>query len=107
MYKRQALHPRPEGRGFTAILIKHITNLFQNIFLSKKPLTEYFSLIFKPFVAVDDPDGAEWNTEALGKTKRLRAIELFNRMRDKYAPYGLSHFGQGKWYPVSSYHVGR
>ena len=51
------------------------------------------------FVAVDDPDGAEWNTEALGKTKRLRAIELFNRMRDKYAPYGLSHFGQGKWYP--------
>jgi uncharacterized protein (DUF2126 family) len=22
------------------------------------------------FVAVDDPDGAEWNTEALGPTKR-------------------------------------
>jgi hypothetical protein len=31
------------------------------------------------FVAVDDPDGAEWNTEALGPTKRLRAIELFNK----------------------------
>ncbi len=51
------------------------------------------------FVAVDDPDGAEWNTEALGPTKRLRAAELFNHLRDKYAPLGLSHFGQGKWYP--------
>lgn len=51
------------------------------------------------FVAVDDPEGAEWNTEALGPTKRLRATELFNKLRDKYAPQGLSHFGQGKWYP--------
>ncbi|PTQ91200.1 DUF2126 domain-containing protein [Agitococcus lubricus] len=51
------------------------------------------------FVAVDDPDGAEWNTAALGPTKRLRAAALFNRLRDKYAPQGLCHFGQGKWYP--------
>ena len=51
------------------------------------------------FVAVDDPDGAEWNTAALGPTKRLRAAELFERMRARYAPFGLVHFGQGKWYP--------
>lgn len=51
------------------------------------------------FVAVDDPDGEEWNTAALGPTKRLRAAELFHRMREKYAPQGLVHFGQGKWYP--------
>ena len=51
------------------------------------------------FVAVDDPDGAEWNTAALGPTKRYRALELFNRMRAKYAPNGLTHLGQGKWYP--------
>ena len=51
------------------------------------------------FVAVNDPDGAEWNTAALGPTKRLYAAELFHRLRDKYAPYGLMHFGQGKWYP--------
>ncbi len=51
------------------------------------------------FVAADDPDGAEWNTEALGPTKRARAIELFGHLRAKYAPFGLSHFGQGKWYP--------
>lgn len=51
------------------------------------------------FVAVDDPDGEEWNTAALGPTKRLRAAELFHRLRRHYAPQGLVHFGQGKWYP--------
>lgn len=51
------------------------------------------------FVAVNDPDGAEWNTAALGPTKRIYAAELFHRLREKYAPSGLMHFGQGKWYP--------
>ncbi|HTP38435.1 MAG TPA: transglutaminase family protein [Steroidobacteraceae bacterium] len=51
------------------------------------------------FVAADDPDGAEWNTAALGPTKRRLAAELYHRMRDHYAPGGLVHFGQGKWYP--------
>ncbi|MDR1710187.1 MAG: transglutaminase family protein, partial [Candidatus Accumulibacter sp.] len=51
------------------------------------------------FVAIDDPDGAEWNTEALGPTKRARAADLFRRLRERYAPQGLAHFGQGKWYP--------
>ena len=51
------------------------------------------------FVAVDDPDGAEWNTAALGPTKRIFAADLFHRLRGKYAPNGLMHFGQGKWYP--------
>jgi uncharacterized protein (DUF2126 family)/transglutaminase-like putative cysteine protease len=51
------------------------------------------------FVSMDDPDGAEWNSEALGPTKRARAAKLFHRLREKYAPRGLAHFGQGKWYP--------
>ncbi len=51
------------------------------------------------FVAADDPDGAEWNTAALGKTKRARAAELYERLKEQYAPTGLAHFGQGKWYP--------
>ena len=51
------------------------------------------------FVSVDDPDGAEWNTAAMGPTKRQLAADLFHRMRTKYAPHGLMHFGQGKWYP--------
>ena len=51
------------------------------------------------FVSVDDPDGAEWSTAALGPRKRLMAANLFRRLREKYAPTGLAHFGQGKWYP--------
>ncbi len=51
------------------------------------------------FVATDDPEGAEWNTAALGPTKRLRAAELYHKLRAKYAAQGLAHFGQGKWYP--------
>jgi uncharacterized protein (DUF2126 family)/transglutaminase-like putative cysteine protease len=51
------------------------------------------------FVSIDDPDGAEWNTAALGPTKRRLAAELFHKLRAKYAPLGLAHFGQGKWYP--------
>ncbi len=51
------------------------------------------------FVSRDDPDAEEWNTAALGPTKRLRALDLFYRMAARYAPQGLLHLGQGKWYP--------
>ena len=51
------------------------------------------------FVSLDDPDGAEWNTAALGPTKRQLAASLYRRLKEKYAPQGLAHFGQGKWYP--------
>ena len=51
------------------------------------------------FVSIDDPDGAEWNTAAMGPDKRRLSIELYERLKQKYAPQGLAHFGQGKWYP--------
>jgi uncharacterized protein (DUF2126 family)/transglutaminase-like putative cysteine protease len=51
------------------------------------------------FVSVDDPNGAEWNTAALGPEKRRLAADLYHRLKKKYAPMGLAHFGQGKWYP--------
>ena len=51
------------------------------------------------FVSVDDRDGAEWNTDALGPTKRGFATELVHRLRAKYGQGGFLHFGQGKWYP--------
>jgi hypothetical protein len=51
------------------------------------------------FVSVDDRDGAEWNTDALGPTKRGLATELVHRLRAKYGRGAFLHFGQGKWYP--------
>ncbi|MGE0734168.1 MAG: DUF2126 domain-containing protein [Alphaproteobacteria bacterium] len=51
------------------------------------------------FVAADDPDGAEWNTEALGPTKRKYAGQLLRRLADRFGYGYLLHYGQGKWYP--------
>ena len=51
------------------------------------------------FVSIDDPDGAEWNTAALGPQKRVLADELIKRLKKIYAPGGFLHYGQGKWYP--------
>jgi uncharacterized protein (DUF2126 family)/transglutaminase-like putative cysteine protease len=51
------------------------------------------------FVAAGDRDAAEWNTDALGPTKRGFATELVHKLRDEYGRGGFLHFGQGKWYP--------
>lgn len=51
------------------------------------------------FVAVDDRDGAEWNTDALGPTKRGYSSQLIQKLQEKYGQGGFLHFGQGKWYP--------
>ncbi|HET6280242.1 MAG TPA: transglutaminase family protein [Polyangia bacterium] len=51
------------------------------------------------FVSIDDPEGAEWNTAALGAEKKRLSEDLLARLRKRFAPGGLLHFGQGKWYP--------
>jgi uncharacterized protein (DUF2126 family)/transglutaminase-like putative cysteine protease len=51
------------------------------------------------FVSIDDPDGAEWNFTAVSHKKRLLSGELIKRLRGKFAPGSLLHYGQGKWYP--------
>jgi uncharacterized protein (DUF2126 family)/transglutaminase-like putative cysteine protease len=54
------------------------------------------------FVSVDDMEGAEWNTEALGAKKRELSGKLIKRLRKRFAPGGVLHYGQGKWYPGES-----
>jgi uncharacterized protein (DUF2126 family) len=51
------------------------------------------------FVSIDDMDGAEWNTAAMGPAKRVLAERLLDRLRQRLAPGGFLHCGQGKWYP--------
>ena len=51
------------------------------------------------FVADSDRDAPEWNTDALGPTKRGFATELVHKLRNEYGQGGFLHFGQGKWYP--------
>ena len=51
------------------------------------------------FVSVDDMESAQWNTDADGLHKRILAHDLIFRLREKFGPGGMLHYGQGKWYP--------
>jgi uncharacterized protein (DUF2126 family)/transglutaminase-like putative cysteine protease len=54
------------------------------------------------FVSVDDMEGDEWRTAAMGPNKRRLAEELRGRLFERFASGGLLHSGQGKWYPGES-----
>lgn len=54
------------------------------------------------FVSIDDYQSAEWNTAAVGPSKRIRSDDLIRRLRARFGPGGFLHYGQGKWYPGES-----
>ncbi len=51
------------------------------------------------FVSVDNQVDEEWTTAADGPHKRQRASDLAARLKSCWAPQGLVHRGQGRWYP--------
>ncbi len=51
------------------------------------------------FVAASDRDAPEWNTEALGPTKRAYAGRLIRRLMPLWSPGAALHTGMGKHYP--------
>lgn len=54
------------------------------------------------FVSIDDMEGPQWTTEALGKEKLEFSETLIKKLRKEWAPGGFLHYGQGKWYPGES-----
>jgi uncharacterized protein (DUF2126 family) len=54
------------------------------------------------FVSLDHVEEPEWNTSAVGATKRPLADDLVRRLEKRFASGGMLHFGQGKWYPGES-----
>jgi transglutaminase-like putative cysteine protease len=51
------------------------------------------------FVSSTDRDAAEWNTDALGPTKRTYGISLIERLRAEYGRGGFSAFWPGQVVP--------
>ncbi|MEQ9410447.1 MAG: transglutaminase family protein [Fuerstiella sp.] len=54
------------------------------------------------FVSIDDMEGEEWTSAAVGPTKRRLSEILIGRLRECFARGAFLHFGQGKWYPGES-----
>lgn len=51
------------------------------------------------FVSLDDKENKQWHYAATGEEKEKLSQQLLLRLKEQFAPNGLLHYGQGKWYP--------
>ena len=54
------------------------------------------------FVSIDDMEGEEWNSAAVGPQKRRLSEMLIKRLLKRFSKGAFLHYGQGKWYPGES-----
>jgi len=59
------------------------------------------------FVSIDDMDGADGITAAIGPMKYKRADILVRRLRDRFATGGLLHHGMANGIPANLCRAGR
>ncbi len=53
-------------------------------------------------MSFEETDGEEWKKAELGTDKRKLSSTLLHRLWERFAPGGVLHYGQGKWYPGES-----
>ena len=51
------------------------------------------------FVALDDGRRRSGTSPPSARPSAMYAEKLVRRLRERFAPGGLLHYGQGKWYP--------